>query len=91
MTKAMMMMIFLVYLTTFPLLYQELRRIFRPKRGEVVKVGEKCIIINFITCTLCQVKDDKMVRACSTHGEKMHTHRILMGKPETDTTRKAWT
>jgi hypothetical protein len=29
-----------------------------------------------------QVKEDKMGRACSTHGEKRNPYRILVGKPE---------
>jgi hypothetical protein len=32
-----------------------LRRIFGPKRDEVRKVGENCIMRSFITCTLLQV------------------------------------
>jgi hypothetical protein len=32
-----------------------LRRIFEPKRGEVTKGRENCIMRNFITCTLLQV------------------------------------
>jgi hypothetical protein len=29
-----------------------------------------------------EVKEDEMGRACSTHGEKMNTYRILMGRSE---------
>jgi hypothetical protein len=32
-----------------------LRRIFGPKRDEVTKVGESCVMRSFITCTLLQV------------------------------------
>jgi hypothetical protein len=28
------------------------------------------------------VKEDEMGRACSTHGEKRNTYRILVGKPK---------
>jgi hypothetical protein len=29
-----------------------------------------------------QDKEDEMVRACSTNGEKRNAYRILVGKPE---------
>jgi hypothetical protein len=32
-----------------------LRRIFEPKRDEVMEVGENCIMRSFIACTLLQV------------------------------------
>jgi hypothetical protein len=41
-----------------------LRRIFGPKRDEE---GENYTMRSFITCTLRQVKEDEMVRECSTH------------------------
>jgi hypothetical protein len=32
-----------------------LRRIFGPKRDEVIGAGENCIMRSFITCTVLQV------------------------------------
>jgi hypothetical protein len=32
-----------------------LRRIFGPKRDEVVRVWRNCIVRSFVSCTLCQV------------------------------------
>jgi hypothetical protein len=32
-----------------------LRRIFQPKREEVMEAGENCIMRRFITCTLQQI------------------------------------
>jgi hypothetical protein len=32
-----------------------LRRIFGPKRDEMIRVGEKCIMRSFVTCTLRQL------------------------------------
>jgi hypothetical protein len=32
-----------------------LRRIFGPKRDEVIRGGESCIMRSFINCTPCQV------------------------------------
>jgi hypothetical protein len=29
-----------------------------------------------------QIKEDEIVRACSTNGEKRNAYRILVGKPE---------
>jgi hypothetical protein len=29
-----------------------------------------------------KIKDDELRRACSRHGEKGNTYRILVGKPE---------
>jgi hypothetical protein len=36
---------------------------------------------SFVTCTLLQVKEDDMGRACSTMSEKRNVYRILVGKP----------
>jgi hypothetical protein len=29
-----------------------------------------------------EVKEDRIDRACSTHGDKMNAYRVLTGKPE---------
>jgi hypothetical protein len=66
-----------------------LRRLFAPKRDEVIEILRK--LHNEELCnlypSLCksqndQVKEDGMGKACSTHGEKPNAHWILMGKPE---------
>jgi hypothetical protein len=47
-----------------------LRGIFGPKRNEVTGGWRNCIMRGFITCTLLQVKEYEMDRACSTNGGK---------------------
>jgi hypothetical protein len=37
---------------------------------------------SFITCVVRQVKEDEIVGACSTSGEKRNVYRILVEKPE---------
>jgi hypothetical protein len=37
---------------------------------------------SFMTCTIRQVKEDEMGRACSTNGVKRNAYKILLGKPE---------
>jgi hypothetical protein len=37
---------------------------------------------SFLTCSLRQVKEDEMGRACRTTGEKMNAYMILVGKPK---------
>jgi hypothetical protein len=37
---------------------------------------------SFMGCTILQVKEDEMSRACSTNGEKRNAYGILVGKPE---------
>jgi len=47
-----------------------LRRVFGPKREELVGAGEDCIMRSFITWISHQylIKEDGMGRACSTDG-----------------------
>jgi hypothetical protein len=61
------------------------RRIFGPKRDEVIGGWKNCIMRSFISRTLRQneqVKEDEMGKEYSTDGEKRSARRILVRKPE---------
>jgi hypothetical protein len=63
--------------------YRVLRRIFGAKTDEMTEFKKKkCIMKTFVTCTLRQVKEDEMSRACSINGVWTNAYRILVGKPE---------
>jgi hypothetical protein len=66
-----------------------LRRIFGPKRDEVIggwrKLHNKELYNLYCSpCIIRMIKSRKMRRAGqgSTNGEKMNAYRILVGKPE---------
>jgi hypothetical protein len=63
-----------------------LRRIFGPKRDEVVRGrklhDEELHNLHSSPNWNDEVKDGEMGEACSTHGEKRNAYRILVGKPE---------
>jgi hypothetical protein len=70
-------------------------RIFGPKRDEVTGGWRKLQneeLHNLYKYNKYnyngEVKEDEMVRACSTHGEKRNAYRILWESQKEETTRK---
>jgi hypothetical protein len=66
---------------------RESRRIFGPKRdggmGSLIKLHNNELHNSYFSPNINhQVKEDKMGRACSTHGEKRNEYKILVGKLE---------
>jgi hypothetical protein len=66
-----------------------LRRIFEPRRGEIIRGLRKLHneeLRNLYSSPKYnlndQVKNDKMGRACGTHGERRNAYRVLVGNPE---------
>jgi hypothetical protein len=65
-----------------------LRRIFGPKRDEVMGGWRKLsnefhnLYSSLSIIKMLKSKENAMVSACSTHGEKRNAYRILVGKPE---------
>jgi hypothetical protein len=63
-----------------------LKRIFGPKRYQIIRCSENYIMRSFITCILRQknrmikVKENKMGRACSTSGEEEECILDIGGK-----------
>jgi hypothetical protein len=66
---------------------REPRRIFGPKRagamGSLIKLHNNELHNSYFSPNINhQVKEDKMGRACSTHGEQRNEYKILVGKLE---------